>query len=250
MPILSATLVTILLATASSPANTEPSAAATTSVLRPTLQSPARVAALQPEIRARLLKIQRTFPQPARPRLDAARSCYETKVQSGKGGAADSLARPCVRRHFPSATSSDVELLSALLLFEHGEREREAIDKLGADLQRSRDLTRTLQAEIRLMEEVRKERGLVWQPIERSRVTRVETAQRYSREQLRQMSVTQFQRTYDALHERQREAALSSNMFYLGLQQKMQDEVRRFSLVSNIMKTKHDTSLNSIANVR
>jgi hypothetical protein len=42
----------------------------------------------------------------------------------------------------------------------------------------------------------------------------------------------------------------SFNMQYLGLQQQMQDESRRFTLVSNIMKTKHDTAKNSISNLR
>jgi methyl-accepting chemotaxis protein len=42
----------------------------------------------------------------------------------------------------------------------------------------------------------------------------------------------------------------SFNMQYLGLQQKMQDESRRFTLLSNIMKTKHDSAKNSISNVR
>jgi hypothetical protein len=42
----------------------------------------------------------------------------------------------------------------------------------------------------------------------------------------------------------------SFNMQYLKLQQKMQDESRRFTLLSNIMKTKHDTAKNSISNVR
>lgn len=42
----------------------------------------------------------------------------------------------------------------------------------------------------------------------------------------------------------------SFNMQYLMLQQKMQDESRRFSVISNIMKTKHDTAKNSISNVR
>ncbi len=42
----------------------------------------------------------------------------------------------------------------------------------------------------------------------------------------------------------------SFNMQYLALQQKMQDESRRFSVISNIMKTKHDTAKNSISNVR
>lgn len=42
----------------------------------------------------------------------------------------------------------------------------------------------------------------------------------------------------------------SFNMQYLGLQQQMQDESRRFTLLSNIMKTKHDTAKNSISNLR
>lgn len=42
----------------------------------------------------------------------------------------------------------------------------------------------------------------------------------------------------------------SFNLQYLGLQQQMQDESRRFTLVSNIMKTNHDTAKNSISNVR
>ena len=42
----------------------------------------------------------------------------------------------------------------------------------------------------------------------------------------------------------------SFNMQYLQLQQQMQDENRRFSLLSNIMKEKHDTAKNSISNLR
>lgn len=42
----------------------------------------------------------------------------------------------------------------------------------------------------------------------------------------------------------------SFNLQYLGLQQQMQDENRRFTLVSNIMKNKHDTAKNSINNIR
>jgi len=40
------------------------------------------------------------------------------------------------------------------------------------------------------------------------------------------------------------------NLQYLALQQSMQDENRRFTLVSNIMKTKHDTAKNAINNIR
>jgi hypothetical protein len=46
------------------------------------------------------------------------------------------------------------------------------------------------------------------------------------------------------------EMSQSFNLQYLGLQQNMQDENRRFSMVSNIMKTKHDTAKNAINNVR
>jgi hypothetical protein len=42
----------------------------------------------------------------------------------------------------------------------------------------------------------------------------------------------------------------SFNMQYLQLQQSMQDESRRFTCISNVMKTKHDTAKNSISNVR
>jgi len=42
----------------------------------------------------------------------------------------------------------------------------------------------------------------------------------------------------------------SFNLQYLGLQQQMQDENRRFTLISNIMKTKHDTAKNAISNIR
>lgn len=42
----------------------------------------------------------------------------------------------------------------------------------------------------------------------------------------------------------------SFNLQYLLLQQKMQNENRAYTAVSNIMKTKHDTVKNSISNVR
>jgi hypothetical protein len=42
----------------------------------------------------------------------------------------------------------------------------------------------------------------------------------------------------------------SFNIQYLMLQQDMQTENRQFTLVSNIMKTKHDTAKNAINNVR
>ena len=46
------------------------------------------------------------------------------------------------------------------------------------------------------------------------------------------------------------EMNMSFNLQYLMLQQKMQGENRQFTLVSNIMKTKHDTAKNAISNVR
>ena len=42
----------------------------------------------------------------------------------------------------------------------------------------------------------------------------------------------------------------SFNMQYLQLQENMQQESRKFSVISNIMKTKHDTAKSSISNVR
>ena len=46
------------------------------------------------------------------------------------------------------------------------------------------------------------------------------------------------------------EMNMSFNMQYLMLQQKMQSDNRQFTLLSNIMKTKHDTAKNAISNVR
>lgn len=40
------------------------------------------------------------------------------------------------------------------------------------------------------------------------------------------------------------------NMQYLMLQQAMQAENRQFSLLSNVMKTKHDTAKNSLSNLK
>ncbi len=50
--------------------------------------------------------------------------------------------------------------------------------------------------------------------------------------------------------EKMQEMNQSFNLQYLMLQQHMQDESRRFSLLSNIMKEKHDTAKNSIGNLR
>ena len=46
------------------------------------------------------------------------------------------------------------------------------------------------------------------------------------------------------------EMNMSFNLQYLQLQSQMQNENRQYSMVSNIMKTKHDTVKNSISNVR
>jgi septal ring factor EnvC (AmiA/AmiB activator) len=46
------------------------------------------------------------------------------------------------------------------------------------------------------------------------------------------------------------ETQMSFNMQYLQLQNNMQNENRQFTMVSNIMKTKHDTVKNSISNIR
>jgi chromosome segregation ATPase len=46
------------------------------------------------------------------------------------------------------------------------------------------------------------------------------------------------------------ETQMSFNLQYLQLQNQMQNENRQFSMVSNIMKTKHDTVKNSISNIR
>ena len=46
------------------------------------------------------------------------------------------------------------------------------------------------------------------------------------------------------------ETQMSFNLQYLQLQNQMQEANRQFAAVSNIMKTKHDTVKNSIANIR
>lgn len=43
---------------------------------------------------------------------------------------------------------------------------------------------------------------------------------------------------------------MSFNLQYLNLQNQMQNENRQFTMISNIMKTKHDTVKNSISNIR
>lgn len=49
---------------------------------------------------------------------------------------------------------------------------------------------------------------------------------------------------------RLQEMQMSFNLQYLQLQNNMQNENRQFTMISNIMKTRHDTVRNSISNVR
>jgi len=46
------------------------------------------------------------------------------------------------------------------------------------------------------------------------------------------------------------ETQMSFNLEYLQLQSEMQSMNRRYTAISNIMKTKHDTVKNSISNIR
>lgn len=46
------------------------------------------------------------------------------------------------------------------------------------------------------------------------------------------------------------EMQMSFNLYYLQLQQQISQENRQFTMVSVIMKTKHDTAKNSISNIR
>jgi septal ring factor EnvC (AmiA/AmiB activator) len=45
------------------------------------------------------------------------------------------------------------------------------------------------------------------------------------------------------------ETQMSFNLQYLQLQNSMQNDNRQFTMVSNIMKTKHDTAKNTISNI-
>ena len=46
------------------------------------------------------------------------------------------------------------------------------------------------------------------------------------------------------------ETQMSFNLQYLQLQNSMQNENRQFTMVSNVMKTKHDTAKNIISNIK
>jgi len=54
---------------------------------------------------------------------------------------------------------------------------------------------------------------------------------------------------YDAMRQLQ-EQSRDMNMFFLELQQKMQAENRRFTTVSNVLKSRHDTARSAINNIR
>lgn len=49
---------------------------------------------------------------------------------------------------------------------------------------------------------------------------------------------------------RMQELNMSFNLQYLQLQEKMQAENRQFTVLSNVMKTKHDTAKSAIGNIR
>ena len=53
-----------------------------------------------------------------------------------------------------------------------------------------------------------------------------------------------------AATQQMQETQMSFNLQYLQLQESMQNENRQYTMVSNIMKTKHDTVKNSISNIR
>jgi hypothetical protein len=44
--------------------------------------------------------------------------------------------------------------------------------------------------------------------------------------------------------------AVQWNLQFLGLQERVQEESRRFQTISNVMKTRHDTAKNAIGNIR
>lgn len=50
--------------------------------------------------------------------------------------------------------------------------------------------------------------------------------------------------------EQMQEIQMSFNLQYLALQNQLQEQSRQFTLISNIMKTKHETVKNSIGNIR
>ena len=53
----------------------------------------------------------------------------------------------------------------------------------------------------------------------------------------------------DAVRAVKRDAALWNQQF-LGLQERVREESRRFQTISNVMKSRHDTAKNSVGNIR
>lgn len=72
-------------------------------------------------------------------------------------------------------------------------------------------------------------------------------------ERIQEMASSSGEASAEALFaatKQMQEMNLSFNLQYLQLQQQMQHQNRQFTLVSNIMKTKHDTAKAAINNVR
>jgi hypothetical protein len=44
--------------------------------------------------------------------------------------------------------------------------------------------------------------------------------------------------------------AVQWNLQFLGLQERVREESRRFQTISNVMKSRHDTAKNSVGNIR
>jgi uncharacterized protein YdiU (UPF0061 family) len=65
-----------------------------------------------------------------------------------------------------------------------------------------------------------------------------------------QIRSAQSERALRAAARQLAEVSRSFSMQYLGLQQEMQAENRKFTALSSIMKTRHDTAKNAIGNVR
>jgi hypothetical protein len=64
------------------------------------------------------------------------------------------------------------------------------------------------------------------------------------------MTAEQIRRQIVAFNDELEQVNHSFNIQYVGLQQEMQAENRRYTVLSNIMKTRHDTAKNAISNVR
>jgi hypothetical protein len=62
-------------------------------------------------------------------------------------------------------------------------------------------------------------------------------------------SIAESQAQLMAATVQMQQAQMSFNLQYLQLQSQMQNENRNYTMVSNIMKTKHDTVKNTISNI-